>query len=210
MPDIRRPSRATAIVTALVAAAVIGLGLRLASEAVRERDRGPGATTATGAAQVGGSFTLVDQTGAVRTEADFRGAFMLVYFGYTFCPDVCPVALSTMGAALDSLGERGADVTPVFITVDPARDTVARLKDYAAHFHPRLVALTGTAERVAATARAYRVYFAKRGDDGPEGDEYLVDHTSIVYLMDPEGRYVLHFTHETSAAEMVARIAEHL
>jgi len=158
-----------------------------------------------GAAAVGGPFTLVDQTGASRTERDFRGRLMLIYFGYTFCPDVCPTALQVMSVALDQLGEKATQVQPIFITVDPARDTPAHLKSYVANF-PRLIGLTGSAEQVRAAAKAYRVYYQKAG----EGKDYLMDHSSIIFLMDRDGRYLTHFSHTTQSEAMAAAIAKRL
>jgi protein SCO1/2 len=200
--------RIVALALALIAAAAVALlAVRIGDEIPRlppSADQQP-----VGAVPIGGPFTLVDQTGQVRTEADFRGKFMLVYFGYTYCPDVCPMELATMSAAVDALGPDGAEVVPVFITIDPARDTVEHLKSFARNFHPRLVALTGTEDEVRAAARAYRVYYAKAGE-GADGDDYLMDHTSIVYLIDGEGRYAAHFTHATAAEKMAARIAEFL
>src|ERR1700730_5078615 len=140
---------------------------------------------------IGGPFPLGGQHGVVRHDSDFRGELVLVYFGYTFCPDACPTALQTMSTALDELGGRASGVQPLFITVDPERDTVPQMKLYAANFHPRLVALTGSAEQTAAAPPAYRIYFQK----APHGDEdnYLVDHSSFVYLMRRDGRYLPHF-----------------
>jgi protein SCO1/2 len=110
---------------------------------------------------VGGPFALVDSEGRAVTDADFRGRFMLVYFGFTYCPDVCPTSLTYIAQALDRLGPDADKVVPVFITVDPERDTPEQLKEYVRHFHPKLVGLTGTPEQIAAAAKAYRVYFAK-------------------------------------------------
>jgi len=157
---------------------------------------------------IGGPFTLVDQNGVVRHDSDFRGKLMLVYFGYTFCPDACPTALQTMSSSLDALGDRATGVQPIFITVDPERDTVQQLKLYAANFHPRLAALTGSAEQTAAAARAYRIYFQK----APHGDEadYLVDHSSFVYLMGRDGRYLAHFGPDVTADAMAAAIKKYL
>lgn len=139
---------------------------------------------------IGGPFTLTDQTGRTVTDADYRGKFLLIYFGYTYCPDVCPTELGTMARALDLLGQQGEKVQPLFISVDPERDTVAHLKEYVALFHPRLVGLTGTPEQVKAAARAYRVYYAKAPQEGAKPDEYLMDHSSFLYLMGPDGRFL--------------------
>ena len=160
------------------------------------------------AVAIGGPFKLVDQHGRAVSDADFRGQYMLIYFGYTYCPDVCPTELQAMSQAVDKLGDDGAKVTPVFITVDPERDTVEELAAYAPHFHPRLVALTGSSEQVAAAAKAYRVYYRKVDDES--ATDYLMDHSSIVYLMDPEGRFVTHFGGGTSPDKMAEKIREYL
>jgi cytochrome oxidase Cu insertion factor (SCO1/SenC/PrrC family) len=158
-----------------------------------------------GEATVGGPFTLTDQHGAEVTERDFAGRYMLVYFGYTYCPDICPLSLANMTQAVDLLPPDQADqVVPILITVDPERDTVNQLAEYAPLFHPRLVALTGSPEAIKAAAQAYRVYFAKAGKDGT--DDYLMDHSTFIYLMGPEGRYVRHFAHNAAPEEIAAGI----
>ena len=157
-----------------------------------------------GTPEIGGAFELLDQTGQTRTQADFAGRHMLVYFGYTYCPDVCPTSLSIMSQALDLLeSETGSledRVVPVFVTVDPARDDVTAMAAYAEHFHSRLVALTGSDEQIAAAAKAYRVYY-RRAED-PSASEYLMDHSSFIYLMGPDGTYVSHFAHNASPQEI--------
>lgn len=162
----------------------------------------------TGKALIGGPFTLTNQDGKQVTEKDFRGKFMLVYFGYTYCPDVCPAELQVMSAALDALGDKASRVTPVFISIDPARDTVEEMKTYVGNFHPRLVGLTGSEQEVAVAAKAYRVYYAKA--KGEATTEYLMDHASIVYLMSPEGEYLAHFTYGTGVDKMAKGIAKFL
>jgi cytochrome oxidase Cu insertion factor (SCO1/SenC/PrrC family) len=156
---------------------------------------------------VGGPFDLVDQNGTPRRAEDFRGKLMLIYFGYTYCPDVCPTELQTMSEAIDRLGAKGADVQPIFITVDPARDSPEQLKSYAENFHPRLLALTGSAAQIAEVARGYKVFYQPVKQ--AEG-EYLMDHSSIVYLMDRDGRYLAHFGGNVTAEQMAAAIAKHL
>jgi len=159
---------------------------------------------------IGGPFNLITHTGRTVTEKDFSGKLLLVYFGYTYCPDLCPTALTSMGLAIDLLGNDGAPVVPLFITVDPARDTLEQLKMYVGYFHPRLIALTGTTGQVAAAARAYQIHFvrlpSKHGDD----ENYLMDHTAIIYLMGRDGLFRAHFTLETPAAAIAARIREYL
>lgn len=168
-----------------------------------------GGLPSVGQATVGGPFTLTDHTGKRVTDRDFRGRHMLVFFGFTFCPDVCPSALQIASAALDKLGPRAAGVTPIFITVDPERDTPAQMASYVASFHPRLVGLTGTLEETQAAAKAYRVYYQKVKDEKSSAG-YTIDHTSIIYLMDREGRFVSHFTHASSVDTLVAGLKKHL
>ncbi len=152
-----------------------------------------------GIALIGGPFHLTDQNGQIRSAADFRGQFTLVFFGYSNCPDVCPTTLQTITTVLGKLGPDAAKVTPIFITVDPARDTPQVLKAYAANFTPRLVALSGSAEEIAAVAKAYRIYYKKIG----EGADYSMDHTALIYVMGPDGRYLAHFPPEATADDIV-------
>jgi protein SCO1/2 len=152
---------------------------------------------------IGGPFNLVDGDGKPVTDADFRGKWMMVYFGYTHCPDACPTALQDMANALDELGPQKKDVAALFITIDPERDTPAVMKDYVAAFNAGIVPLSGSPEAVGAAARAYRVYFAKH----PTKDGgYDMDHSSIIYLMDPRGRFVANFTHETPPDQIAAKL----
>jgi protein SCO1/2 len=141
-----------------------------------------------GAAQprIGGPFALTTPDGTAVTDKTYGGKWLVIYFGYTFCPDACPTALNAIAGALDRLGPLAAKVQPLFITVDPARDTAAVLAQYVKAFDPRIVALSGTREQIAAAARAYRVYYAER----QLGDEtYAIDHSSFIYVVDPEGRF---------------------
>lgn len=164
--------------------------------------------TISGKALIGGPFSLVDHNGRRVTEKDFRDTFTLVFFGYTYCPDVCPAELQVVSAALDALGEKAKRVTPLFITIDPERDTVGQMKSYVENFHPRLVGLTGTAEEIRAAAKAYRVYYARAKSDSTS--DYLMDHSSIVYLMSPDGTYLAHFAYGTDVDTMAEGIAKFL
>lgn len=165
--------------------------------------RTEGGSTVTGKALIGGPFELVDQNGNTRTEQDFLGQNLLIYFGYTFCPDICPTELAKMAAAVDMLPE-DANVTPVFITIDPERDTVDQVKAYVEAFHPRMVGLTGTPEQIDQAAKAYRVYYAK--SESSASTEYLMDHSSIIYFMDTEGEFVAHFTIESTPEQIAERV----
>ena len=160
--------------------------------------------------QIGGPFTLIDHTGRQVTDSDFKGKFMLIFFGYTYCPDICPTTLTEISDAVNMLGDQQEDVVPVFVTVDPERDTTEHLGEYVTFFHPRLVGLTGSLEQIADVARAYKIYFRKGEipDDDPGG--YLVDHSSIAYLIGRDGDFVTHFSHGTTPEDMARRIRDHL
>jgi cytochrome oxidase Cu insertion factor (SCO1/SenC/PrrC family) len=163
----------------------------------------------TGVALVGGPFSLTDQNGRRVSEKDFLGRHMLVFFGFTYCPDICPTELQVMTAALDAMGPEGEKIQPVFVSIDPERDTPEVLKSYVENFGPRLIGLTGTPEEIAAVAKAYRVYYAKAGDQSSP-DSYLMDHSSIIYLMGPDGRFVKHFPFTTDVAKLTAELKEAL
>jgi cytochrome oxidase Cu insertion factor (SCO1/SenC/PrrC family) len=159
------------------------------------------------ASLVGGPFTLQDGDGKLVTDRDFRGKYMLVYFGYTFCPDVCPTTLNEVANALEHLGPKAASLQPVFITVDPKRDTPAVVKQYTAAFIPRLIGLTGTPEQIAQVAQEYRVYYAEhRTGSGP--NDYSMDHSSILYLMGPDGKFIAPIRADQSGADMAADLAK--
>lgn len=149
---------------------------------------GLGRSVITGQANVGGPFHLIDQNGKPVSDADFHGRYMLIYFGYSFCPDVCPTTLAVMGQALDKLGnERSQRIVPIFITIDPARDTPKVLGDYMKAFGPQFVGLTGSDAQIKAAEKEYHVYAAKRP---LEGGNYGMDHSSVIYLMGPNGKMV--------------------
>jgi protein SCO1/2 len=149
---------------------------------------GLGRTVSTGQAAVGGPFALTDQDGQKRASTDFRGKYQLIYFGYSFCPDVCPTTLAVMAEALDKMGSDGNRIVPVFITIDPERDTPAVLKKYMAAFGPHFVGLTGSPADIAKVEKEYRVYAKKTPLDDKGG--YGMDHSSVMYLMGPDGRLV--------------------
>jgi cytochrome oxidase Cu insertion factor (SCO1/SenC/PrrC family) len=160
-----------------------------------------------GQAMIGGPFTLTDHTGKRVTDADFRGRYMLVFFGFTFCPDVCPSGLQVIAAALDKLGPKAESIVPLFVSVDPERDTPAQLASYVKSFHPRLIGLTGTPAEIEAAVKAYRVY-AKKVTDPKSTAGYTFDHSTFIYVMGPDGAYRTHFTHTTSVDAMAERLAK--
>ncbi len=153
-----------------------------------------------------GPFDLINHNGRSTTEADFKGEKVLLYFGYTYCPDICPTALQDISAALDILGTDGDKLRPLFITVDPERDKQEHLADYVTLFHERMIGLTGPKERIDAVARDFRVYYALRKDIDPI--DYPVDHSSYSYLLDENWNLLLVFRHDASPETMAAAIKE--
>lgn len=160
----------------------------------------------TGTVLIGGPFALTNHEGMRVTDEDFRGKYMLVSFGYTFCPDICPAELQLMANTMDELGEKSEKIVPIFVTVDPARDTVEKMRDYVTNFHTKLVGLTGSEEDIKAAAKAYRVYYVK-ADDAATNPNYLVDHSTFIYLMSPTGQYLSHFPYGITSEEMAAKIS---
>lgn len=162
-----------------------------------------------GTALIGGPFTLVDQNGKTVTEADFAGRYKLIFFGFTHCPDICPAELQVMAGALEALGDKADKIVPIFVTLDPERDTPEIMADYVKNFSPRLMGLTGSAEQVAAAAKAYRVTYAKV-EDADSANGYTVDHSALVYLMGPDGAYVNHFAYGMGAEAMAEALKRYL
>jgi len=158
-----------------------------------------------GKALVGGPFSMIDQTGKPVTEKDFSGRYSLVFFGYTHCPDVCPATLQVTSDALEKLGAQADRIQPVFVSVDPERDTPEVLKDYLENFDPRLIGLTGTVDQVRAMIKTYRVYVARVPDTEAEG-EYTMDHSAFMYLMSPDGNYLTHFSYGITGADLAVKL----
>src|SRR5205823_5717484 len=196
----RTPPRFALVAIVFAGVLVIAAGVLLAL-ALRETPQGAAGTAL--ASAIGGQFQLIDQNGKPFSDADLKGKWHLVFFGYTHCPDACPTALNEMALALDRLGKERGAVGIVFITVDPERDTPEVLKSYVESFDAPIVALTGSAEEVKEAAKAYRVYYAKhpRGDGG-----YDMDHSAVVYVMDPAGRFAATFTPDSTAAAIAERL----
>ncbi len=157
---------------------------------------------------VGGPFSLVDHNGQQRTDSDFRGKFLLVYFGFIYCSDICPIDLQAIAGALDKLGPDAEAVQPLFITVDPEKDTPEQLKSYVALFHPKLIGLTGTLAQIRKVAADYKVYFAK--NQPRIKDDRAVDHSGFTFLIDGDGEYLGFFPPATSADQIVAVLRPHL
>lgn len=155
---------------------------------------------------IGGPFTLTDTSGVARRDTDFRGKFMLIYFGYTYCPDVCPTTLTMISDTMAKLGPDATKIVPIFITVDPARDTPAQMKEYIQSFDPHFVALTGSDAQIADVAREYRVYYRKEtGENG----QYTMDHSSVIYLVSRDGRYIGHFNSTIDASGLARALKKY-
>lgn len=161
-------------------------------------DRGP----------IGGPFTLRDQEGRARSLDEFRGSLVLLYFGYMHCPDVCPTDLQEIGAAIDALGTQGDRVTPIFITIDPERDTSQALASYVPSFHPRLLGLTGELEDIRRIATSYKVSFKKVDD--PRSTQYVMDHSAFIYLLGADGKYLGFFPPGTKSDRILEVVRPHL
>ena len=196
----------------LLLALVMGLAAGMAAAVLLLADfgsTGGSREASTGKALIGGPFSLVNAEGARVTEKDFAGKPMLVFFGFTNCPDVCPSGLQIIAAALDQLGDKAKGLTPVFITVDPERDTPEVTGQYVKSFHPSIVGLSGPSDDVAGAIKVYRVY-AKKVEDPETPDHYNVDHSAFLYLMDKNGEFVRHFPHSVDADTLAAELAKAL
>ena len=203
MPRSSKPNAAPPFV--LIATAFAGILVLVAGVliALAFRDQAKGVAGGPLAAAIGGKFSLVDQNGKSVTDAELKGKWQLVFFGYTHCPDICPTALNDLSLALDQLGAKKQDVGIVFISVDPERDTPPVLKSYVESFGGPIEALTGTPDAVAQAAKAYKVYYAKhpRADGG-----YDMDHSALIYIMDPQGRFTATFTPDDKEEAIVKRL----
>jgi protein SCO1/2 len=197
------------LLTVIVAGFLIGALAGAAALVLMRAPAGPDVATS-GTALIGGPFTLVGHDGKPVTDRAFRGKYMLVFFGFTHCPDICPAELQVMSAALDELGPKANDIIPIFITLDPERDTPKAVADYVANFNPRFVGLTGTSDQVAEAAKAYRVTYSKFQEEGAGPEDYTIDHSALVFLMGKDGEYLTHFAYGTPAAKMAETLKRYL
>lgn len=208
-----RPIWLFPVIAAVLAGLAAILLLTLSGQnAARSGSPGAAPVRMSGEADIGGAFTLVDQTGQTVTDADFAGRPMLIYFGFTYCPDICPTSLQVMAAALDRLPDaQRAQFQPLLITVDPERDTPEALASYvdSPAFPEGLTGLTGSEDQVREAARAYRVYYRRVEDDGTLA-EYTMDHSSLIYLMGREGEFVEVFPHQATPDQIASRLQQFL
>tara|TARA_R110002073_G_scaffold138601_1_gene288372 strand:- start:58 stop:681 length:624 start_codon:yes stop_codon:yes gene_type:complete len=179
-------------------ATVVGGGLELWHQLAPESP--PTATEAAGSA-ISTDFELVDHTGKTATDENFRGKWLLVFFGFTHCPDVCPTGLATIAQVMDELGPEGEEVQPLFVSIDSERDTPETMAEFVSAFHPRIVGLTGATEAIASAAKNFRVYYG-RVDDASSPNGYTMEHTTSVYLIDPEGRFVKPYSYNATSDDI--------
>jgi cytochrome oxidase Cu insertion factor (SCO1/SenC/PrrC family) len=191
-----RPKLIAAAITIIAAFAIAALAL------TQWPSKGP---IGSGTALIGGPFTMLNQKGEVVTDKNFDGRYTIYFFGYTFCPDVCPTELQVLSAALKELGPDASKITPVFVSIDPERDTPKIIGEYVANFDPRFVGLTGTPEQLAIMARAFHVYYKKVADE-KNAQNYGMDHPSILYLMGPDGKFAKHFPYTTDAKALALEL----
>ena len=162
----------------------------------------------TAAVKIGGPFKLVSHRGEKVSDETYRGRFLLVYFGYAYCPDVCPTELANMAAAIDYMGEAASEIQPLFITVDPDRDSPSFMANYVAQFHPAMVGLTGTNQEIADVAKRYRVFYRKVKDESM--NEYMMDHSNFIYLIGPNGEFLSMFRGGTDPGVMSKAINKYV
>jgi cytochrome oxidase Cu insertion factor (SCO1/SenC/PrrC family) len=160
-----------------------------------------------GRGPIGGPFTLTDHTGHVRSDSEFRGRLMIVYFGYTFCPDVCPTDLQAITQGLNALGPRASEVQPIFITIDPERDNKV-LADYVSAFHPSLIGLTGSPADIRKVANSYKAFYTKASDE--RTGDYSIDHSGVIYLMGRNGEYLGFMPPQTGPERLIEVLRTYL
>lgn len=176
----------------------------------RQQEGGPLYSSSSGTPQVGGPFEMVRHDGVTVTDADYRGRNMLIFFGFTFCPDVCPTELSKIAEVMDILGDDAQKVVPIFVSVDPGRDTPEAMADYVSAFHDDMVGLTGSQEQVNSIAKAFKVYHKKVITDPDNPQDYGMDHSSVIYLMGPDGKFVAPILPNSIPDQMAALIKQYI
>ena len=197
---------------ALINGTIVGIALVIfIGFAIKPKNNPQQMALSEGQVSIGGTFSMTDDNGVRRTPSDFAGQSMLIYFGYSFCPDVCPLDLQKISMALTSLENEAIDISslqPIFITIDPERDTPAIMHEYLQNFHPAIIGLSGSLAELKVAAQAYRVYYSK-GDIQIDGS-YLMDHSSIIYLMGPDGQFIRHFSPDQTPLEIAKGLKNEL
>ncbi len=194
------------IVAGTLALAILMISVTAYKTNLASNDRGGRVVKTTGTARVGGPFELIDQDGRPVTETKFLGKYALILFGYTSCPDICPAELQVISAALDQMGDIAKSIQPIFITIDPARDTPQVMKNYVENFYPGMLGLTGSEKQIADVAGRYLVVYKKIVEPGKAANLYTMDHTSSIYLMGPDGKFIKHFSYGTDPDKLAKDI----
>ena len=208
----RRSGPVTFASLAVIAVAGAGLLTYYQLEKEKKINKVASEVVSTGKAAIGGPWILVNQDGIPKTDASYHGQYVLLYFGFSYCPDICPSELVKIGKVIDELAnsKKIKNVKPIFISVDPPRDTVGQLKYYGKDFHPNFEYLTGTKDQVAAATRSFRVYFSKANENLDDDEDYLVDHSIVFYLLSPDGTFLEFFTQRAQIGDVVEKIASHV
>jgi protein SCO1/2 len=198
---------------AIITIVLIGLGLNILSHQYLSNVRGENEVSvksqSIGEADIGGAYSLVNQNGKVVTEKTYRGKYTIIFFGYTFCPDVCPTTLTTLSKVINLLGNNGLMVKPIFITVDPSRDSPKHLKSYLINFHKNFDGLTGNVKQIEHVKNIFHIFAEKSQEDNNKTKNYLVDHSSVSYLMGPDGRFLSFFSYGTEAEVIVNQLKKY-
>jgi protein SCO1/2 len=156
--------------------------------------------------KTGGRFILKNHLGQIVTDQDFSGKFMLVYFGYTYCPDVCPTSLQVISHALDLIGKDAEYIQPLYITVDPERDTASVMREYVSAFHPSIIGLTGSKDVIRSVTKKYRVVYSRSAEKDADADDYFMDHTASIFFMGPEGQFLERFPYAMTSEKMAEKM----
>ncbi len=192
----------------------VGFGLKILNKTTAKAQLDTTSTVSesysTGTPDIGGEYSLINKDGEVISNNTYLGKYTLILFGYTFCPDVCPNTLATFSSALDLLGEDAAKVKPLFVTVDPARDTPENLKSYLIHFHKNFDGLTGSIAQIEHVKNIFRIYAVKSQQDEPDAKNYLMDHSAVSYLLGPDGKYLTFFRYGTEAKVILTKLKKFL
>jgi len=208
-PKARKQASGGKLLALLVGVVVVAFVIAIVGYDYFSKYSPGGETAQSSGPSVGGPFTLTGPGGKTVSDKDYRGKYMMIYFGYTYCPDVCPTSLTDMADALNTLPKEKSDkIQPIFISVDPARDSPDHLAEYVKYFYPRLIGLTGTQDQIKKVAKEFRVYYRINKPEGDDPMDYVVDHTSIIYLVGPDGKLVTHFSHGTTPEAMAERLGK--
>jgi len=192
----------------------VGFGLKIFNKEQTSGQLGKNSVTiksySTGTPKIGGDYTLINQDGKVVSRNTYLGKYVLIFFGYTFCPDICPTTLTTFSSVMDSLGKNAEKVKPIFVSIDPTRDTPEHLKSYLEYFHENFDGLTGSIKQIEEAKKTFRIFAVKSQQDKTDNNYYLMDHTSISYLLGPDGKFITFFRYGADDEVILTKLKEFL